>query len=249
MSDKLTDKEFWIHDVDHHHFRRHDKGHTIDKFINKYIPPDKDGSCLKIGSFPGHHLPAFGDLGYTLTGLDFHPLNKTALRKWLQDQNYLTEDFITGDFFEYRTSGKYDVVASFGFIEHFVDYKNVILRHATLVADGGYLMITTPNFRGSIQNKLHRYFDSNNLSMHNVNSMEPGEWEELLLKNGFEILYRGFFGGFWFWHGHEQLSAGRKKLLWITERLIIRIRKLLWFESRAFSAYAGIVARKRNSPL
>lgn len=245
MSDKLTNKEFWIHDAENHQFERHSNNHEIDVFINKFIPPNQNGRCIEIGSFPGHHLPTFGDLGYTLTGLDFHPLNKTALRKWLQDQNFVTEDFITADFFDFTTPDKYDVVASFGFIEHFVDYKDVILRHAALVSNGGYLIITTPNFKGSIQNVLHKYFDSDNLSKHNVNSMDPNEWKELLLRNGFDILYTGYFGGFCFWHGHEKLSETRKKLLWITERLIIRIRKLLWFESPAFSSYAGIVARKK----
>lgn len=148
---------------------------------------------------------------------------------------YKTGEFITSDFFQFAADKNYDVVASFGFIKHFVDYKEVILKHAKLVNNNGYLIITTPNFRGRIQHWLHKVLDNDNLSKHNIESMNPQEWKNILEENGFEILYRGYFGDFWFWHGPEDVAAFK--------------RKLLWFQSVAFSAYAGIVARKKiNNP-
>jgi hypothetical protein len=246
MDNKLTTKEFWVHSNPlEYRFSRHES-HGIDAFIKKYIPQNKNGNCIEIGSYPGPHLATFGDLGYILNGIDFHPDNSIRLPIWLNSQNFITGAFLSSDFFEFETKLRYDVVASFGFIEHFNNYKDVILRHAALVNNNGYLIITTPNFKGSIQNWLHGFFDKENLSKHNVESMDPIEWKNLLSENGFEILYYGYFGDFWFWHGHENLPVWKKKILWFIERAIPRIRKILWFQSSSFSAYSGIVAKKKT---
>lgn len=245
MDNKLTTKEFWVHPVtDEYRFSRHES-HGIDAFIKKYIPKNKNGNCIEIGSYPGPHLTTFGDLGYTLNGIDFHPDNRIGLPAWLKSQNYLTGEFLSIDFFEFEANKKYDAVASFGFIEHFINYKEVIAKHASIVNDGGYLIITTPNFRGWLQYRLHNIFDKKNLALHNTKSMNPRIWKTLLEESGFEIIFHGYFGNFWFWHGHEKLPEWKRKILWVIERAIPGIRKVLWFQSSAFSAYAGIVVRKK----
>lgn len=245
MDNKLTTKEFWVQPGIQYEFSRH-KSHDIDTFIKKYIPKISNGTCIEIGSYPGPHLATFGDLGYTLNGIDFHPDNSLSLPIWLNKENYEVGIFQSVDFFEFETNQKYDVVASFGFIEHFINYKEVIEKHASFVAnDIGYLIITTPNFRGCLQYFLHKFFDKKNLALHNTESMNPRIWKNILEEAGFEIIYHGYFGNFWFWHGHENLPKWKKKLLWVIERAIPRIRRILWFQSSIFSAYAGIVARKK----
>ncbi|MEO7522925.1 MAG: hypothetical protein ABIT58_02460, partial [Ferruginibacter sp.] len=71
LEERLTSKEFWTPENPKFQFQRHD-GHAIYDLIKKYIPPNENGSCLEIGSFPGPFLSFFGDLGYTLNGVDFH---------------------------------------------------------------------------------------------------------------------------------------------------------------------------------
>ncbi|RYD81645.1 MAG: class I SAM-dependent methyltransferase, partial [Sphingobacteriales bacterium] len=169
---KLTTQEFWVPNENGVAFVRHDN-HGIDALIKQYIPETTAGSCIEIGSYPGPFLSTFGDLGYTLNGIDFHPDNAIGLPAWLQSEGYKTNQFLCVDFFEFKPKQQYDVVASFGFIEHFVDYKSVINTHATLVKENGYLIITTPNFKGKIQHWLHRHFDKSNLALHNIKSMSP----------------------------------------------------------------------------
>lgn len=244
LLNNLTTKEYWVADPGYYKFSRHEN-HEIDQFIKKYIPPNDQGSCIEIGSFPGPHLTTFGDLGYTLNGLDFHPLNEKKLPEWLISHGYKTGDFVSMDFFRFSPGKSFDVVASFGFIEHFQNYKEVILKHAGLVNEHGYLMITTPNFRGWIQQWLHNTFDKNNLALHNLDSMRPDAWATILQDAGFEIIYKGYFGGFSFWRDPEKMSTLKRKAIWVIERIITRLRKILWFQSGAFSAYCGIVAKKR----
>lgn len=243
MDNRLTSKEFWVTAGQTHKFSRHIL-HGIDFFIKRYIPRNENGNCIEIGSYPGPHLATFGDMGYKLNGIDFHPDNSTALPAWLNSQGYKTGEFLSIDFFEFEIKQKYDVVASFGFIEHFIDYKEVLVKHASLVGDNGYIIVTTPNFRGWIQYWLHNNFDKKNLAHHNTESMNPSAWKKLLEALHFEIIYYGYFGDFWFWHSHEKLPAWKRNMLWVIERIIQRARKMLWFQSPAFSAYAGIVARK-----
>lgn len=244
ISDRLTSKEHWTSENPFEHFERH-KGHAIEDLIKKYIPANPAGNCIEIGSFPGPFLAVMGDLKYTLNGIDFHPKNEVELPQWLSCQNFKIGSFVTADFFEYQFSKTYDVVSSFGFIEHFNDFENVILKHAALVNAGGYLVITVPNFRGSIQHLLHKVFDKENLALHNIESMRPELWARVLQDHGFQILYKGYFGGFLFWRGAEKLNGFKKKAYWLISRIIPRINKVLWFESPSFSAYCGIVAKRK----
>ena len=242
---KLTTQEYWQSNSESVIFKRQDASHDIDVFIQKYIPSTRVGAAIEIGSFPGPHLATFGDLGYELNGVDFCIGNDVGLPKWLMSQGFKIGDFILCDFFDFKSDRQFDVVCSFGFIEHFLNYEEVIAKHADLVNKGGYLVITTPNFRGSVQLFLHKYFDKENLAVHNLESMQPKKWAEQLTESGFEILYKGHFGKFWFWHGTEKLSFFKRRLLWIIQRLVPVIRKLMISDSSAVSAYCGIVARRK----
>ena len=241
---KLTTQEYWQANRESVVFKRQDTGHGIDLFIKQYIPVTGAGSVIEIGSFPGPHLATFGDLGYELNGIDFCADNSTGLPQWLQREGFKTGNFWVSDFFEFTCDRQFDVVCSFGFIEHFLNYDEVIAKHAALVKKGGHLLITTPNFRGGVQYMLHKHFDKENLALHNVESMQPSIWAHQLKELGFEVIYQGYFGSFWFWRGDEKLSFIKRKMLWFIERIVPRIRKLIKADSELWSAYCGIVARK-----
>lgn len=244
-TNRLTTKEQWTRQRDDFEFKKHGQ-HPVKELIHQYIPANEKGTCLEIGSFPGPFLTVFGDLGYSLNGIDFNPANAHALPDWLKREGYKVNEFVSEDYFNYHTNSRYDVVGSFGFIEHFIDYEAVIASHAKLVEESGYLIVTTPNFRGSIQRWLHGTYDKYNLSLHNLESMQPARWKKQLEEAGFEVLFAGYLGGFQFWRGHESLQGLKKISLWVIWRIISRLNKLLWFESAACSAYCGIVAKRKT---
>ena len=245
---RLTEKSYWLDTSENYTLNRHDTQNDIIQLIRKYISKNDKGTCFEIGSFPGPFLAAFGDLGYELNGIDFNPRNADEVPNWLKKEGLKVGNFYSEDFFSFKSEVKYDLICSFGFIEHFINYNDVIQMHINLCKDEGYLMITTPNFRGLMQKFLHRWLDNENLKQHHLPAMNVSEWKEQLEKAGFEIIFSGYFGGLRFW---VERSHKRKKIakfsLWIVERVAIRLNKFIKSDSENYSAYAGIIARRMKT--
>lgn len=203
------------------------------------------GSCLEIGAFPGSYSNEFGKRGHLISGIDLTP-RITELNTLFRSRNYRVGQFSRQDFFRYPVENKYDIVFSIGFIEHFNDYLSVIGKHSKLVKDNGLLFIAVPNFRGKLQHFLHRMMNKENLEIHNIASMNPDQWANSLKDHGFEIIQKGYIGGFDFWTGSMQ----RNYLQIIGRRLMVNLltpllNKLFKKPSASYSPYCGMIARKK----
>jgi len=215
------------------------------KWLQVVFSLKKEGTCIEIGVFPGGYINVFGKLGYQISGIDLTP-RVVELNDIFHSRNYLTGEFQQQDFFEFKPDKKYDIVYSFGFIEHFIDYKSVIVKHFDLVTDDGILFIVVPNFRGKVQRFLHKILDNKNLKRHNLKSMNPKEWEDVFIENNFEIIKQGYIGKFEFWTGIKN------KYIKITVHRIFKfiiapvLRLFLPKSSPSFSPYCGIIAKKKG---
>jgi hypothetical protein len=110
----------------------------------------------------------------------------------------------------------------------------------------GILEITTPNYRGWLQNILHRFLDKENLERHNIESMQPEIWANYVERLGFEILYQGYFGYFSFWVDYCDKRSPLKS--WLTKILIKTLpitSRLLPSNVKAISPFRGLVARRK----
>ena len=87
--------------------------------------------------------------------------------------------FNNTDFFNFSTDRKYDIVFSLGFIEHFNNTRDVILRHVDLLASGGLLLIVLPNLLG-LNGWIQRRFDKENYDAHNLKSMEIDRLKKIM---------------------------------------------------------------------
>lgn len=166
---------------------------AINDFIKKNIPEARGYmSVFEIGCYPGNYLPCFGEKGYEINGIDLTP-KVNELSQFLASQGYKVGRIERGNFFneEFR---QYDIVCSFGFIEHFINYCDVIKMQLDMVKPGGYVLIETPNFRGLFQYLYHRVFDNLNLKRHNILSMNPNEWSKIAKMNGFTNITTEFIG-------------------------------------------------------
>lgn len=139
---------------------------------------------------------------------------------------------------------KFNVVCSFGFIEHFNNWRDVLRMHCDLVEDNGFLIITAPNFRGIIQKILHTLFDMPNLKLHVLDAMQPIEWGGIAEEKGFSLIYQGYAGGFEFWGNGAFLGKFRGLLLSVVCKICNKIRKKIKYNHKSYSAYCILVVKK-----
>lgn len=216
----------------------------VRQWIELYVPPARAGQhVLEIGCFPGRYLAVIANLGYTAHGIDLTP-GVVEMGPAFQRMGLPTGTFTRGDFLGHDPGRRYDVVCSFGFIEHFTEWEKVLLKHADLVAPGGLLLLETPNFTGPVQGLFHRWLDQENLTRHNEAAMDPPRWAELLSDHGFDVLDAGWFGRFVFWSDSKTKGPmhriGSVLLRWLTP-----LFQRMGSRSRVLSPYCGLVARRR----
>ena len=208
--------------------------------IKNNIPSAKSGQqAFEIGCFPGRFLCILGDLGYTLNGVDATP----AIHNFEKSLNYLgykTNKFENKNY-EEAEKVKYDVVASFGFIEHFTNWDEVIKDHVAFLAKDGYLIITTPNFKGLFQYLYHRLVDNANLNRHVVSSMSPKKWKKILENCGLNVISCGYIGHD-FWDETNNRNLPYKVINRLTKYLFKFINKVKPNHS-SIASHCYIIAR------
>jgi 2-polyprenyl-3-methyl-5-hydroxy-6-metoxy-1,4-benzoquinol methylase len=144
---------------------------------------------LEIGCAPGKMLSwVSAILKARVAGLDFSHTGLTSARK-LFDALNLTADLRCEDVFHNSFEPEsFDVVASFGLVEHFDDPREVIREHVLLSKPGGVVLIVIPNY-GGIYGKLQRHFDPDNLAIHNLAIMNPRALEQCAPRDLVEIVH------------------------------------------------------------
>ncbi len=93
---------------------------------------------------------------------------------------------------------KYDLVCSFGFIEHFENYTDIFAKQLQLVKDNGLALIQFPNFYGIVQRFLHYHLDRNNFYNHITQAMNINNYLKIISPD-FTIIFTGYYGNFEFW--------------------------------------------------
>lgn len=176
-------------------------------FLDIVIPAVAPGSkrAIEVGCFPGKFIEYVGQKGYRISGIDTYP-RVGEIARWATERGRAVESFAaeTLEDFARPQPQNYDVVLSLGFIEHFVDYCQVLYDHAALCAPGGTVIVGAPNFASPIQRALHQALDETNLAAHVLEAMYPKIWAVYLSFLGFKIEHAGTVGGFDFWHETPQ---------------------------------------------
>ncbi|MBL4604831.1 MAG: class I SAM-dependent methyltransferase [Flavobacteriaceae bacterium] len=193
---ELTDSDYWKESYLGTEFFNMSKTSVIYQTIAKNIPKGDGKTSLEIGIYPSTYSQVLGDLGYEINGIDRIELVKTAMKKWLLSNNYNVGDLICDDFFTHQFEKQYDVVSSFGFIEHFKNFEEVLQMKLSLVKKGGHIIIETPNFKGKVQRILKKLLDKKNLDIHYIPSMDFDKWRKVLENHNFEIITEEYLGVF-----------------------------------------------------
>lgn len=185
MNNELTDRDLWAKYWENYQY----KPLKRPPVYAKYLPAFKENtSFIEIGGFPGINASyIYKNCCKNVTILDFYV--EPSIINRIEAQNGIpmgTIKYIENDFFTYKAGNQYDIVFSLGFIEHFIDTKDVLEKHVSFLKTNGTLLVLLPNLRG-LNGMIQYLFDRKNLSIHNLESMEIKKLlcilKELGLKN------------------------------------------------------------------
>lgn len=157
-------------------------------------------SALEIGSAPGGNLiEAWKMLGAIPVGIEYTEsgaeLNRQVFRHYgLDPNNVICDDFFSPTLDHLKD--KFDLVMSFGFVEHFADTFSVISRQISFCRAGGHVVITIPRLRG-LYAAWNNAFDPRVAATHNMSLMRDEVFFRVCESvPGFAIKFRGAVGSF-----------------------------------------------------
>jgi 2-polyprenyl-3-methyl-5-hydroxy-6-metoxy-1,4-benzoquinol methylase len=201
----VVGQEFWDKSYEEAALRFNPDEVQFKDLFDKYLP--RGGTCFEVGCYPGRYLIHLGrEFGYTVSGIDATP-GVDRLADHIRANGVSVGNLYRGDFLTFAPPERYDVVCSFGFLEHFSNFDDVIRRHLDYLKPGGTLVLSCPNFRRA-QYLLHRLLDAENLARHHLPAMDLNRWAQVLEANQMQITYKGFYrtADFWSESPHGRLG-------------------------------------------
>ncbi len=188
--------------------------------LTSILEKDSLKTVLEVGSFPGSYMWYFNHVfGYKPYGVEYVEWCCEAARHYLKTQK-IDATVYHADFFSFSAfeniQQKYDVVTSFGFVEHFEDTKDVVLRHARLTKKNGHVVIMIPNHSG-IYGYLLKLICPEKHKIHNL--MDYDRLVAPILEDErLELVKGGYLGHLGFWNislysSLEKKSSTLRKLV------------------------------------
>ncbi|MEW6610799.1 MAG: class I SAM-dependent methyltransferase [Patescibacteria group bacterium] len=240
-----TDKYFWNSYYKNYQLKEVGRVYFADLF-DIFLKPDPAKTVFEVGCAGGSALCYLAKyFKFKAYGIDYSDeIEKTrALFKY----NDLPSPILyQEDFFSWRSQEQYDVVCSFGFIEHFNDPRDIIARHVALLKPDGVLMITMPHF-AHLQYILHWLIDRENLKKHNTKIMNIKAMQKALQGLPLEIKYLNYYRTFGFWTERKNLTWWERIINWKIQFFGRVINKLLGphHPNPLFSPHLVLIARRQ----
>ena len=246
MENNLTDRSFWQSFWESRKglIFKLKPGYVFGDILSKIIAKKHIKTAVELGGFPGYYsiyLKKYQHLNTTLLDYFIHPQLVDQLLA-VNDLKPGDINIIEADLFAYVPTEKYDMVLSFGLIEHFNDTKFIINEHLKFLKPGGTLFITLPNFK-SVNGWVQKNFDKDNYDKHNINSMDLSLLHQSCKALGLKDIETYYHGKFTVWleNKSEQkaLSKAIVKAIWTAGKVFT---KLVPIESKALSPYIVVKA-------
>ena len=198
----LTSRDYWDRSRKKEFKPWEVKETQFSRILEKYLPVNDKFSCVEIGAYPGANLCDMAKrFKYYPVAIEFSDY-RDHIEKLLRFNGIEKFKVLKQDFLE-PIDMKFDVVTSFGFIEHFQNYEEIIDRHVDLLKPGGYLVISCPyldNFQGKLRELVYTEEKlSQVLSSHNLKVMNLDEIKRVLGKYDIEICLADFVMGNKIW--------------------------------------------------
>lgn len=227
-ANELTDKAFWqAQGAAAAPFEV--TSHDLEAYLGRYLPVDPALSCVEIGAYPGASLCYLAKkFGYRPTAIEYRDDAADILR--LFEYNGVPGlELINADFLTVQ-GREFDVVTSFGFVEHFADYREVIRRHVEMTKPGGYLVLGAPHMDGLQEGLRRLLFTPKALEdlyrSHNRRIMQLGEMKRTLEGFGVQLLFGSYVFGAAFWVSPASAQV-RQDRRWLAQACASLNRRVL----------------------
>lgn len=179
--ERLTDERFWD---------EYWAGVVVPTRVDETVPferalaaflaevlAEEEGSVLEVGCAPGKWLAYVAQISRLMpAGIEYSRAGLAATRRNFAAHGIEPGALIEGDFFAIAPERRFDVVMSFGFVEHFDDPCEVVARHLEWLRPGGLLVIGVPNFTG-VHGWMQRAVGPETYAAHNLEVMDPAWFE------------------------------------------------------------------------
>ena len=201
IKNELTESEFWDQ-----YWKKIalpttvDIGNSFDRCLAKSLEQilSKNaisGRLLEVGAAPGKWLNFFETAGLRVVGIDYSPLGVITTRSNLDLLGMSSAEIWNSNFLTMVPKSEFDVVASFGFIEHFDDATSILLQHAAWTRPGGYLIIGVPNFR-YLHGFIQKHLDPLVYRSHNCRVMKKKFFQSIENKSDLKLIDFSYLGSF-----------------------------------------------------
>ncbi len=250
-TDGYTGKEYWDQ---YWKKEKRGKGEKEDFYfsdlMNHYICWDSVKSYLEVGGAPGTIMAFMNQQhGLRVASIDFTEkdrIEELLKARNVKDYQIYQEDFRTFDSKSHRK--KYDMVASWGFIEHFKrrDTAKFIEKQKQMVSDNGYLIVELPNIRRVIW-LIYYIFNRDLIRIHNLKIMDlPWLRKQVLRGDEFKIIYSSYY---FTMNPQNEYFVNHRFLKKLCKRAVEFFNKCHCSEKikRYFFPYIVIIARRRGA--
>ena len=190
-------EKYWSDHWENTNFKISPKHHPLRKWIEKNVSITNEASCFEFGCHPGKFLAIFGEKGYLLNGLDYFESIK-LLPQWLKKQKYKVGNFYNLDFYKFNNKQQYDIVCSFGFVEHFKNLDETIKKHVNITKQDGLLIIEVPNLKSPLYYLLYKIFEPSTLKNHEISTMDIEKISKSITRSGCVVKNSEYIGYFYF---------------------------------------------------
>lgn len=136
------------------------------EYLRPRLGDGRGRRLLEVGCAPGAWMACFRRrFGFDVAGIEYSPVGLAVARRNL-DLLRVPAELYAGDFFTYDFPHPFDVVFSFGFVEHFDDPAQPLRRMAGLLAPGGLVVTVVPNLKDSLYRRLTAAANAPCLDLH-----------------------------------------------------------------------------------
>jgi 2-polyprenyl-3-methyl-5-hydroxy-6-metoxy-1,4-benzoquinol methylase len=228
------------------------------KFVDPILSSKKYNTFFEVGCGSSGWLPYFANkYGYRVSGLDYSEIGCQLAEKNLDILGIEHDPILCRDFFAPDPTGgkKFDVVFSYGVIEHFTNPEEIVGIFNKFLNDDGVMITLVPNFTG-LNARITKFFMPEVYNIHRKITKE--QLASYHSSNNLTVLKNGYAGMFSFGvmpliksdHWLLRKNTFRRKLFMgifkLADKVLSNLFKLIHFDipSRSFSPYVICIAKK-----